>query len=131
MAPEVLRSERHLRFGVDVCSLSVMAWETLSGGYPFAGKGLHGMTHQVGNEGERPEIPMEWPWEVREALEKGWAAKPEDRGTVSEFIAGMFWGLVRRRIDECAEGVSEGDDEGLRPRRLVPLALLLSVLVMR
>jgi serine/threonine protein kinase len=77
MSVEVIEAKPY-NVKADVFSFSVLLWEMIALQKPY--KGLPGevVMQQVVNNA-RPQIPKEWPTELRELLKLGWAASIEAR----------------------------------------------------
>lgn len=102
MALEIIEAKPY-NVKADVFSFSVLLWEIIALQKPY--KGLPGevVMQQVVNNA-RPQIPQEWPTELRELLKRGWTSSIEARPHM-KYIRQE---LLRMRV-KCLSEVSEGN----------------------
>jgi serine/threonine protein kinase len=86
MAPEVFLG-RHYNLKADVYSWTIVLYSMLSLQKPFEdyNAALHRLL--VCQEGVRPTVYPEWPAEIQELCQIGWARSPSDRPTIKQVCA--------------------------------------------
>ena len=83
-APEVVLGEGY-NLQVDVYSLTLVIYEMLTHTKPFEVMGPESHRVLVAEGGRRPIVPTEWPEQLQDLLQRGWAANPSHRPVMKEF----------------------------------------------
>jgi len=78
MAPEQWLDASHVDARADIYSLSLLAFQAISGIIPFTGRSLSALVRAHGKDA-LPELPPELPRPLRAVLEKGAAKSADDR----------------------------------------------------
>ena len=97
IAPEVYRGEPY-GFSVDVFSLCILVWEIILLEHICFGDASK-YVETVLKQGQRPDIPSEWPLILRNILRYGWAKKPSTRPTIKVLHTALDQYLYRRSFD--------------------------------
>jgi serine/threonine protein kinase len=94
MAPEVFLGQ-HYNLKADVYSWTVVFYSMVSLQKPFEkyNAALHRLL--VCHEGARPTVYPEWPAEIQELCQTGWARSPSDRPTIKQVCA-QLEDMIRR-----------------------------------
>ena len=107
MAPEVALSKPY-NLTADVYSFGTMLWEMLSLSKPYDGFNRNMHAEMVVSQGIRPSIPMSWPFELRNIVERSWSADISQRPSMEQ-----CYNILRRLVIE----LRGGDEEGLNHSR--------------
>ena len=107
MSPEVALSKPY-NLTADVYSFGTMLWEMLSLSKPYDGFNRNMHAEMVVSQGIRPSIPMSWPFELRNMVERSWSADISQRPTMEQ-----CYNILRRLVIE----LRGGDEEGLNHSR--------------
>ena len=71
----------------DIYSLTIVCWEILTAGRPYAGIPKEQFKQALLQEHIRPEIPQDTPVVFQRLLESGWATDPRERPTANQMLA--------------------------------------------
>jgi len=107
MAPEVALSKPY-NLTADVYSFGTMLWEMLSLSKPYDGFNRNMHAEMVVSQGIRPSIPMSWPSELRDMVERSWSADISQRPSMEQ-----CYNILRRLVIE----LRGGDEAGLNHSR--------------
>jgi serine/threonine-protein kinase len=124
MAPEQIRSSKHVDARADVWSLGVTLYELLTGEPPFDARNVAVLTHQILHEDPRPirelrpEVPHALAEAIHQCLDKDPAERPASIAALGAAIASFRVNFVPL----AREGESIADTE-VRPRSASDLAL--------
>ena len=83
MAPELL-DENTFTEKSDVYSYAIVLWEIYDRGIPWAGLKPMQIMRQVVDKRARPAIPKTMPDDVRELMQRAWAAEPDARPSFAD-----------------------------------------------
>lgn len=123
MAPEIFLGQ-HYNLKADVYSWTIVVYSMLSLQSPFENynAALHRLL--VCHEGTRPTLYPEWPAEIQELCQTGWARSPVDRPTIKQVCAqlddmisrteeqvapkpSMFETSFNRMVEACTSNVCQ------------------------
>lgn len=102
MSPEVALSKPY-NLTADVYSFGTMLWEMLSLSKPYDGFNRNMHAEMVVSQGIRPSIPMSWPFELRNMVERSWSADISQRPSMEQ-----CYNILRRLVIELRGGNEEG-----------------------
>ena len=71
----------------DIYSLSVIIFELFSGIDPFPGH--IGQIFQAKISNKKPEVPSNFPVDLKEPISKGWSKEPNERPPIKEFKSAL------------------------------------------